>query len=218
MSCIVVFGREPRPGRVKSRLAAAIGGAAAAEVYRLLLEHAVAEALVTGVRTVLSLAETPRRRWSPPGGVELETQPAGDLGGRMEDAFRRRFADGHDRVVLIGSDCPALSSSVLRRALSELDRTRVVIGPAADGGYWLVGQRPPGAALFEGVPWSSPDTLAATRDRLGQLALDAVELEQLPDLDTVADLEAAVRDPRVPGALRRALAGLSRAGGPPATR
>ncbi len=78
----------------------------------------------------------------------------------------------------------------------------MALGPAADGGYWLVAQQRPGVDLFTGIPWSSPDTLAATRRRLEALGATWVELDRLNDLDTEADLRAALADPRLAPELR----------------
>lgn len=206
MSCVVVFGREPVPGRVKTRLAAGLGPERAAAVYAVLLDATLAVARRAAERVVLALAEPPSPGWVPAEPVELEVQVPGDLGRRMAAAFARRFAEGETRVVLVGSDCPALSAAHLRSAHAALDDVPVALGPAADGGYWLVAQRAPGVAgMFEGVPWSSPGTLAATRRRLGELDVAWRELPELSDLDTAEDLEAVLADLAVPAALRRRL-------------
>jgi rSAM/selenodomain-associated transferase 1 len=201
---IVVFGRVPVAGRVKTRLAAGIGAAAAAEVYRLLLDHALTEACAAAPAVVLALAEAALAGadWRPPPGVAVEIQADGDLGARMRAAFDRRFAAGADAVVLVGSDLPGLSSGGLAAAFSELERAPVVLGPSVDGGYWLVGQRPPGADLFSGIRWSTPTVLESTRRRLHDLGIAHAELPRLRDLDTVEDLRALAADPVVPGELR----------------
>ena len=187
-SCIVIFGREPVPGRVKTRLARDIGNERAASIYRRLLERTLTEALSTGVPTLLSLSEPLTGRWTPPGGVGTEMQCDGDLGSRMRETFRRRFEEGIDRAVLIGSDCPGITRNRLIAALETLDAAPVVLGPATDGGYWAVGQRAPGIDCFSGVPWSSPETLRITRDRLKGLGVQWAEVETLADVDTVNDL------------------------------
>lgn len=210
MSCVVVFGREAVPGRVKTRLAARLGADPAAELYRTLLEHTLAAAAGCGERTVLALADPPGPGFAAPPGVAVEEQPAGDLGERMAGSFSRRFAEGHRRVVLIGSDCPAVGPERLRRAFAALDRARVVLGPADDGGYWLVGQRAPGLDLFSGVPWSSPGTYSATLERLAGIGVRAERLERLADLDTLEDLAAAIADPRVDQGVREALSRFAR--------
>lgn len=201
---IVVFGRVPVAGRVKTRLAAGIGPEAAAEVYRLLLDHALAEARAAGPAVVLALAEAPPAGadWRPPPGVAVELQSDGDLGARMRAAFDRRFAAGADAVVLVGSDLPGLSSGGLADAFSGIEAAPVVLGPSDDGGYWLVGQRRPGCDLFSRIPWSSPEVLGSTRRRLLELGVEHVELPQLRDLDTIEDLRALAADSTVPEGLR----------------
>ncbi len=190
MRSVVVFGREPVSGRVKTRLARTIGDEPAAAVYAGLLEHTLKVARATGVEVVLSLAEPAGDGWSPPLPVRLEVQGAGDLGRRMADAFTRRFIAGADAVVLVGSDCPGLRPRHLTAAFAVLETAPVALGPASDGGYWLVAQRPPGIDLFRRVPWSGPDTLAATRARLRALGVAWRELEILDDVDTADDLES----------------------------
>ena len=205
---VVVFGRAPEAGRVKTRLAAAIGAAAAAEVYTALLEHALAAALASGYPVTLALAEAvgPGVAWAPPPGVGVELQVGRDLGERMAAAFAARFAAGAGAVVLVGSDVPALNAAVLDRAVAACRRVPVVLTPALDGGYALVAQRAPGAAVFAGVPWSSPDTLAATRAALQRLGIAHEELEAVRDVDTADDLLFALADPGLDGELRRRLA------------
>lgn len=205
MTCLVVFGREPVAGSVKTRLARGVGPSAAAAVYRVLLETTVRTALEVSSDVVLSLADEPSPRFAVPEGARLEVQGAGDLGARMREAFDRRFSEGHGTAAIVGSDCPELTADHLRAAADALQRAAVVLGPAGDGGYWLVGQRVPGIDLFSGVPWSSPETLAATRARLGRLGADWRELEMLDDIDTAEDLEKAVAGRRVPAELVRRL-------------
>jgi rSAM/selenodomain-associated transferase 1 len=209
---IVVFGRVPVAGRVKTRLAAAVGAEKAAKIYRLLLDHVLTESCAAGPAVTLALAEAapPGIDWRSPPGVAVEIQSDGDLGARMRAAFDRRFAAGADAVILVGSDLPGLSSGGLADAFSGLVRAPVVLGPSDDGGYWLVGQRRPGRDLFSGVPWSSPGVLGATRRRLLELGIAHAELELLRDLDTIDDLRALSADPMVPEGLRVRLDRLAR--------
>jgi len=201
----VVFAREPVPGRVKTRLAASIGGVAAAGVYAALLENTLAVAARAECNLVIALAESPSRIWAEDLGLRWEVQRGAELGTRMRNAFELRFSEECDRVLLVGSDIPNLGVEHLRSAMQALDVADVALGPASDGGYWLVAQRRPGVDLFSGIPWSSPDTLAATRRRLEALGATWVELDRLNDLDTEADLRAALADPRLAPAPRERL-------------
>jgi rSAM/selenodomain-associated transferase 1 len=198
MSCSVVFGRQPVAGRVKTRLASRIGDEAAAEVYRELLHYTLRTVRAAGFDTVLSLSCEPDDGWPRPGDVPVEVQPPGGLGDRLLETFRRRFDEGHRRVVIVGSDCATMTAGHIRRAVEALLDHPVVIGPARDGGYWLVGQRAPGHDLFSGIPWSSPDTLESTRRRLTGLDLRWHELDELEDLDTEDALLRALESADAP--------------------
>ena len=194
---LVVFARAPEPGRVKTRLAAAVGEAAALACYRALGERVVrAVAGAAAWRTVVA--------FTPPAGrdataawlgaaADYEPQCDGDLGARMAHAVARREREGASRIAVIGTDCPDVDAAVVADALARLDGADVVLGPALDGGYYLIALRAPAArarALFEDVPWSSPDTLAVTLRRAEAAGLTVSLLAPLRDVDTVEDLEA----------------------------
>jgi rSAM/selenodomain-associated transferase 1 len=202
-TCVVVFGREPISGVGKSRLAVEVGAEAAARIYAAVLDNTLEIATSSGARVVLSLAETPSGSWSRNLDVAVEIQRGNDLGDRMDDAFARRFAEGERRVVVVGSDCPWFSATHVAKASAKLGGVDAVLGPASDGGYWLVAQRPPGLAMFARIPWSSPETLGKTRERIKALGGTWSELEELVDIDTADDLELVLEDPRTPETLRR---------------
>lgn len=196
---ILVFVRAPERGRVKTRLAAEIGDDAALRVYRRLAEHAVAEARSLGTEVTVRIHHTPAdggdavRAWLGP---EAEYLPQADaeLGERMRAAFEAAFAAGHRRVVIIGSDLPGLSAEVLRRAFGLLDAHPAVLGPAADGGYYLLGLREMAPGVFDGVPWSTGRVLAVTLERLRAAGCEPALLETLRDVDEAADLPAGWRE------------------------
>jgi uncharacterized protein len=201
---LVVFARAPERGRVKTRLAAAIGDDAALACYRA-LGAAVVDALRPPVapdgrrawRTIV--AHTPAdaapalAAWLTPAhdGLAYEPQADGDLGARMRAAAERAAAGGADRVVVVGTDCPDVDAATVAAALDALGRADVVLGPALDGGYYLVGIRAPVAracaALFDGVPWSAPDTLAVSLARAAAAGLTVAQLAPLRDVDTEED-------------------------------
>jgi len=197
-SAILIFVRAPVAGRVKTRLAASIGAEAALRVYRRLAEHAVAVARAAGDDVAVRIHYTPAdaeaevRAWL--GDATWLPQAEADLGGRMREAFEAAFADGFERVVIIGSDLPDLSRDVLRRAFNALDTHRVVLGPAADGGYYLLGMTEMIAGIFDGVPWSTPRVLDETLARLRAAGIRVAMLETLADVDEAADLPAGWRE------------------------
>jgi uncharacterized protein len=193
-NALVVFVKHPSPGAVKTRLAAAVGPEAAARLYRRLAER-VLEATTPreGEYERLVFFDPPEalaemRAWLP--GVRLLAQAAGDLGARMADAFARAFLRGAERVVLVGTDAPAVARERVMEALSALDAADVVIGPAEDGGYYLLALREPRPGLFAGVAWSTPTVRAQTLARAAAASLSVRELAPLRDVDTLEDLRA----------------------------
>jgi rSAM/selenodomain-associated transferase 1 len=191
---LLVFVRAPRAGRVKTRLAAAIGDEAALRVYRRLAEHTLAEARAlaaegVAVRVHYAPADAADavRAWLGAGPLYLP-QADGDLGVRMKDAFTRAFDDGAGRVVIVGSDLPEVSAPLLRRAFEQLDAHPAVIGPARDGGYYLLGLRGMIGGIFDGIEWSTSTVLRATLERFSAAGVQPAALEVLADVDTVDDL------------------------------
>jgi rSAM/selenodomain-associated transferase 1 len=208
VSCVVVYGREPCAGQVKTRLAQSLGDELAARVYASVFRHTLREALRSSGRAILALAEEPSEEFVRSMDLPIEIQRGSDLGARMAATFERHFSSAESRVVITGSDCPWITAGLLDRALEELRARRVVLGPATDGGYWLVGQRTPGVDLFSDIPWSTRRTLTATRTRLRQLVVSWSELDELVDIDTAEDLDRVLTSQRVPVTLQRELQAL----------
>lgn len=192
---LLVFAREPIPGQVKTRLIPALGASGAALLYRALLERAVNAAIgVPGVAVELWCAGAP-----PGGGVcaelarrhglELCHQGAGDLGQRMARALAEALTRS-ERAVLIGSDCPGYHASYLTATFAALGGQDAVLGPAADGGYVLIGLRRPAPDLFADIPWGTDAVLAATRAALARLGWTWAELPGLQDIDRPEDMAA----------------------------
>jgi uncharacterized protein len=220
-NALVVFVKHPRPGEVKTRLAAAIGAEAAALLYRALAEEVLeATTPAAGDYERLVFFDPPEslpgmRDWLP--GVRLAAQSGDDLGARMADAFARAFARGARRVAIVGTDAPGVTRPTVREALAALDTADVVIGPAADGGYYLIALRAPRPELFSGIEWSTPSVRAQTLARAAAAGLSVRELGPLRDVDTLEDLRAEW--PRIAARLRPDLrATLARLVGPSAIR
>lgn len=192
-AALLVFVRAPRAGEVKTRLAAAIGADAALRVYRRLAEQALRAARGVGQAAQVRVHYTPAgarqevEDWLGPGPAYFP-QEEGDLGARMAAAFAQAFAAGYTRVVIVGSDLPGLSTTLLADALHLLEAHAAVLGPALDGGYWLLGLRAPAPALFRDMAWSGDGVLAATLERMAALSLDVALLPALSDVDVEADL------------------------------
>ena len=191
---LLVFAREPVLGRVKTRLAAGIGAAAALAVYRELLALTAAAVAAAQVPTTVWLAEAPdggdptqpRPEWP---GLPWRVQPAADaLGARMAQAFGEAFAAGAGRVVIIGTDCPGLSAALLRQAFDQLLHAEIVVGPADDGGYYLLGMNRLEAELFTNKAWSTTTVLPDTLADAARLGLRVAQLPTLHDVDSAQDL------------------------------
>lgn len=191
---LVVLARAPEPGRVKTRLAREIGEAAALEAYRE-LGTAVMSAVGELRDCEVVVAYTPAdgeglvRGWmgSAP---KYEPQPEGDLGARMLSVIAGRCAAGAQRVLVIGTDCPEVDPALLGTAFARLGRADAVFGPAADGGYYLVGMKCPIPGLFREIPWSTPATLSATLARAAAAGVSVALLEERRDVDTAGDWRA----------------------------
>ena len=197
---LVVLARWSAPGRCKRRLAASIGMVPASRIQTRLSEHTLRVAALAAQRAeaqlVLALSGAGRQagdRWLQRcpglGSVPVRPQGEGSLGLRMQRQLLRARRQGAEVVVLIGADLPALEAGELVRAFDLLEQHALVLGPADDGGYWLIGQRAPfHAPLLAGIPWGGDRVLAATLAVAGAAGLTAELLSQHSDLDRRADL------------------------------
>lgn len=192
--CLIVYARAPLPERTKSRLGAGLGAEAAAGVYARLLYGYLYDLLRTPLPdlhlelSVSSPAETYYFTDAFPE-FEVTSQAEGDLGRRMWASFCRAFARGSESVVLTGSDLPGLSARHVEAALDALEEAPVVLGPATDGGYYLVGMRSPGADLFRGIAWSTERVLAQTEALAQQEGLATRRIATLQDIDVAEEYE-----------------------------
>lgn len=185
-NALIIFARKPVAGKVKTRLAADIGEAAALRIYIRLLEHTRAVALQSRCDTHIFLTELPAEDfWN---GFPTELQAHGDLGERMLQAFSGLFEKGYQRVVIIGSDCPHLESADVDKAFETLADYDAVLGPAADGGYYLLGMKRLHEALFQHKTWSSDRVLSQTIADIQEGGLSCVLLRELHDVDEVKDV------------------------------
>lgn len=196
---LILFSRYPVPGRTKTRLIPFLGAVGAADLQRHLTEKTFREATVAAGRSGASLEITyeggtgaEMRRWLGPGAL-YRPQSAGDLGRRMERAFRRAFQEGARRAVLFGTDVPGLTATALEQALERLRERDVVLGPSTDGGYWLIGLKKE-ADLFREMPWGSGAVLSRTLAKAEGLGLCAALLDPLTDVDTPEDAQALLPD------------------------
>jgi uncharacterized protein len=190
------MAKAPIPGLAKTRLIQSIGAHAAAVLQERLTEHTVATALAANIGQItLWCAPDPNhtsfRNLGLRFAITLRRQPDGDLGTRMLAAM----SAGAGPVLVIGTDCPAFTAAHLRAATDTLrDGADVVVIPAEDGGYVLIGARTAHAKLFTDIPWGSATVLAETRARMTALGLTSAELSPLWDVDTENDLARLERE------------------------
>lgn len=191
-SLLLIFIKNPQKGRVKTRLAQSIGDDQALKVYRKLLyiTKSVSDPLDCNKQVWYSEFIEGEDLWSA-GGYEKRLQAGEDLGERMKDAFRQTFSEGYQNVVIIGSDCAGLTSTLVKNAFSLLGDNNVVIGPSEDGGYYLLGMSTFYPQIFEKIPWSTPDVLDHTLERVNNLELSYKLLPERNDIDTIEDLQTS---------------------------
>ena len=192
-SCVViVMAKAPVPGYAKTRLIPALGAGGAAGLASRLLNHAVEQALAAQLGTVdLCCAPGPAHigfaAQAQRAGLVLSSQVEGDLGTRMSHAFDR-WLPCCDRVLMIGTDAPAIDATLLQQAAQALAETDAVFVPALDGGYALIGLRQPAPQLFVDMLWSTASVMAITRNRVIAAGLRHTELAPVADIDEPADL------------------------------
>ena len=189
---LLIFARHPVLGQGKTRLAQTIGPEAALGVYRELLARTRAAADGVAATKTLWLAGAPSgentfAHWP---GYRQRPQPSGDLGQRMHAAFAAAFAAGAPAAVVIGTDCPELTAAHLAAAFRCLATHDAVVGPALDGGYYLLGTRALVPDFFQNKPWSTAAVLAETLADAARLGLRVAQLAPLADVDTAEDLAA----------------------------
>jgi len=189
---IVIFAKAPVAGLAKTRLIPALGAEGAARLARRMLLHTLREASAAAVGPV-ELCVTPHpsdpawQGFPPLEGVCWTEQVAGDLGVRMADAARRASAVG-EPVLLIGTDCPQLDATHLRRATELLHDSDAVLYPTFDGGYVLLGLRRFDPRPFEQIPWSTAEVADRTIERVRELGWSLTVGGMLHDIDEPIDL------------------------------
>ena len=197
---ILIFVKAPVAGFAKTRLASVLTPVQAAQLYQAMAEDTYKVACqVPGSRVYVAYHPHPQSaepRWL------LDTSQGGwfnqegeELGERLQRATARVFAASPHPLVVIGSDLPGLTPTLLEKAFGLLRAAPVVLGPSADGGYYLIGLRQPQEALFQEIRWSEPTVLDQTLDRVRALHLDYKLLPRRADLDTSEDFQRLRNDP-----------------------
>ena len=197
---LIVFSRYPEHGKTKTRLSSALGAEGAALLQREMAEHALSRARAfaaghpVGLEVHYEGGNAGRMaEWLGPG-LAYHPQAGGDLGARMEHGFAEAFRTGAERVVLVGTDCPGITTTILRSAFNLLGIFDLVLGPARDGGYYLIGLKKQAPELFRDVPWGTAMVAARTLQAAAELGLRAVTVDPLVDVDRTEDLPVWERE------------------------
>ncbi|RYY70325.1 MAG: glycosyltransferase [Chitinophagaceae bacterium] len=185
---LIIFVRNPELGKVKTRLAATVGDEKALEIYKSLLTHTRAITAKVKADKFVFYFDTVKEddSWSAAGFVK-KLQADGDLGHKMKTAFGSLFQEGYAKVLIIGSDCFELNNSIIEAAFRALDAHQVVIGPATDGGYYLLGMKQFFPFIFEDRQWSTEHVFTETKQELDNHAISYALLQTLTDVDTEED-------------------------------
>ena len=180
--------KYPEPGQTKTRLIQALGAGGAAKLHRRLGIHTAKTVGSFNPEIHYSGGDLDlMHNWL--GDFKYVSQSDGDLGDRMKQAFQSGFDQGCDRIVMIGTDCPAIDVALIDRAFLALNQTDVVFGPAVDGGYYLIGLRKQILELFSNITWSTSSVLQDSLAIVNDLNLSYELLEILPDIDRPEDLQ-----------------------------
>ena len=191
---LLLFTRYPRAGEAKTRLIPALGGQGAAILQQTMSEQTFAMARKLSKRRKISLqiyytggSQREMQQWLN-GTIPCIRQIEGNLGDRLSDAFRAAFAGRMLKVIAIGTDCPSLTPEIVAKSFQNLTDHDLVLGPALDGGYYLIGLKKEEPALFSQIPWGQNQVLDLTLRRAGKLGLSVHLLELLADVDRPEDL------------------------------
>jgi len=185
---IIIFVRNPELGKVKTRLAATVGDEKALDIYKQLLLHTMQVAEKSDANKFVFYHEQIMENdiWNKKGFFK-KLQLGVDLGEKMKRAFSTVFSEGYSNIIIIGSDCMQINSAIVKEAFAGLEQKDTVIGPAKDGGYYLLGMKINLPFLFENIAWSTDTVFNDTVFSMKQHNLSTALLPVLTDVDTEAD-------------------------------
>jgi len=190
---LIIFVKYPEPGKVKTRLARYIGNEKAAQIYSEMTETIIRNLFESEKYKTMIFFDPPERKrdfenWLQNNVYEFFPQEGGSLGKRMSNAFTKVFSLEVEKAVIIGTDCIEISNEVISQAFDALEVVDVVLGPAEDGGYYLLGLKKPDPHIFHGISWSTGLVLDQTLKKIKEKGLKFQLLKTLRDVDTVSDL------------------------------
>ncbi|HVF96002.1 MAG TPA: TIGR04282 family arsenosugar biosynthesis glycosyltransferase [Flavisolibacter sp.] len=186
---LIIFVRKPERGKVKTRLAASLGDEAALLIYKKLLQHTLEiTSPVDADKGVFYAGEIEENDMWQSERYFKQQQAGGDLGDRMNAAFETVFRMGYHQVCIIGSDCYQLTPEIIADAFQALEKNDLVIGPAYDGGYYLLGMKQLHSSLFQNKQWSTGSVCADTLLTAAHQKLTVAKLSTLHDVDEADDV------------------------------
>lgn len=186
---VIIFVKNIKLGKVKTRLAKTIGNQGAFDIYTALVKVTeVATQELTADKRIYFSESIVENQWI---NENKYVQNGIDLGARMKQAFKQGFEDGYNRIVLIGSDLPDITATHINQGLDALKDNHAVFGPAEDGGYYLIGLSKMNTSIFDNKPWSETTLLEKTLSELREHHTTFAILDTLNDIDTFKDLVAS---------------------------
>jgi rSAM/selenodomain-associated transferase 1 len=192
---LIIFTRYPEPGKTKTRLIPVLGDVGAANLQKQMTEHTIFQVQelqkITSVSFEVQFTGGNLEKMQNWLGNDLgyQFQGEGDLGARMERSLVNAFNQKAEQVIIIGTDCPDLNSQILATAFEQLKNFHLVLGPALDGGYYLIGLQQPIGELFMNIPWGTAQVFAKTGEIAQKLNLSIGYLQYLADIDRPEDLD-----------------------------
>ncbi len=187
-NAIIIFQKNPEPGKVKTRLAATVGNDNALKIYNILVEHthAVVDRISAKKHLFFSSFIENDPKWS---NYSLKVQKGDDLGLRMYNAINEVQNEGAERVIVLGTDCYELTAELIHEAFEKLEFSDYCIGPALDGGYYLMGTTSPDKDVFLGKEWSTETVFEEAKNSIESLGKTLHTLQALSDVDYEEDLK-----------------------------
>lgn len=187
---LIIFAKQPELGKVKTRLSVSIGEDETLKIYRELLEITKSVTSNIDVDKVVYWNHLTNILFNGfVTGYRAEVQEEGDLGWKMERAFQKESQSKPNKILIIGTDCPFLTKEIILNAYQSLEQSDFVIGPARDGGYYLLGMKEFSPYLFHSIPWSTKDVLSLTMNVIQNHNKTVTLLEELYDIDAIDDLK-----------------------------
>jgi rSAM/selenodomain-associated transferase 1 len=196
---LIIFLKYPEAGKVKTRLAKDIGNNEAARIYSLMTLNIIESVVAPECYNTIIFYDPPEKEqeiknWVGKKEIQYSPQEGNTLGDRISNAFKVVFSSGIEKAVIIGTDCLDVSSDIINVAIHLLDETEVVLGPAEDGGYYLLALNKYRPEIFQDIDWSTKHVLEQTVLKIVENKLTYHKLKTLKDIDTVEDINEKFGD------------------------